>query len=60
MGGEDMATEKPRFTISVDEALFEQIEDFRFSNRYQTRAEATAELIRLGLKYLKEHPDAPK
>ncbi|MGI5966479.1 MAG: hypothetical protein ACOX65_06030 [Anaerotruncus rubiinfantis] len=55
-----MATEKPRFTISVDEALFEQIEDFRFSNRYQTRAEATAELIRLGLKYLKEHPDAPK
>lgn len=47
-----MATDRPRYTVSVDEKLFQQIEDFRFENRYQTRSEATVELIRLGLKQL--------
>lgn len=49
-----MATNKPRYPISVDEELFQQIEDFRFGRRFQTRSEATVELIRLGLKYLAE------
>lgn len=48
-----MATERPRYTVSVDDDLFKQIEDFRFSNRFQTRSEATVELIRLGLESLK-------
>ncbi len=47
-----MATDRPRYTISVDNELFQKIEDFRFSRRYQTRSEATAELIRLGLEQL--------
>ena len=50
----NMATDKPRYTISVDDELFQKIEDFRFSHRYQTRSEATAELIRLGLQSLPE------
>ena len=29
-----MATEKPRFTISLDDELLELVEDFRFRNRY--------------------------
>jgi len=45
-----MATEKQRYTVSVDDELFKQIEDFRFEHRYQTRSEATVELIKLGLK----------
>lgn len=45
-----MATTRPRYTVSVDDELFERIEDFRFANRYQTRSEATVELIRLGLE----------
>ena len=45
-----MATEKPRYTVSVDKEMFQQIEDFRFAHRYQTRSEATVELIRLGLE----------
>jgi metal-responsive CopG/Arc/MetJ family transcriptional regulator len=45
-----MATDKPRYTVSVDQELFDQIENFRFEYRYQTRSEATVELIRLGLK----------
>lgn len=49
-----MATDKPRYTVSVDNELFQQIEDFRFEHRYQTRSEATVELIRLGLESLKE------
>ena len=54
-----MATNKPRYTVSVDNELFQKIEDFRFKYRYQTRSEATAELIRLGLEAL-EHDQAAK
>ena len=42
-----MATDRPRYTVSVDNDLFQQIEDFRFEHRFQTRSEATVELIRL-------------
>lgn len=49
-----MATNKPRYTVSVDEELFEQIEDFRYGYRYPTRADATVELLKLGLAAVKE------
>lgn len=49
-----MATEKSRYTVSVDHDMFEKIENFRFSHRFQTRSEATVELIRRGLETLKE------
>ncbi len=39
--------------ISVSNEMFEQIEDFRFQNRFQTRSDATAELLRMGLEALK-------
>ena len=45
-----MATDRPRYTVSVDNELFQQIEDYRFEHRFQTRSEATVELIRLGLE----------
>ena len=47
-----MATNKPRYTVSVDDELFQRIEDFRFEHRFQTRSEATVELIRMGLDAL--------
>ena len=50
-----MATNKPRYTVSVDDEMFKAIEDFRFENRFQTRSEATVELIRLGLEQLKKN-----
>ena len=54
-----MATDKPRYTVSVDNELFQQIEDFRFEHRFQTRSEATVELIKLGLEALmKEQAEA--
>ena len=49
-----MATDRPRYTVSVDNELFQQIEDFRFEHRFQTRSEATVELIRLGLEALRK------
>jgi len=49
-----MATDKSRYTVSVDSELFQKIEDFRFEHRYQTRSEATVELIRLGLEALQK------
>lgn len=49
-----MATDRPRYTVSVDPELFRRIEDFRFEHRFQTRSEATVELIRLGLEALEK------
>lgn len=55
-----MATDKPRYTVSVDNELFQQIEDFRFERRFQTRSEATVELICLGLEQLKKEDEEAK
>lgn len=49
-----MATDRPRYTVSVDNDMFREIENFRFECRYQTRSEATVELIRLGLEAVKK------
>lgn len=47
-----MPTEKPRFTVIVDEELLKQIDDFRFENRYPSRSAATLELIRRGIQQI--------
>ena len=52
-----MATNKPWYTVSVDNDMFQKIEDFRFEHRFQTRSEATVELIRLGLKFLEKNKE---
>lgn len=49
-----MPTEKPRYCITVDKEMLKEIDDFRFDNRYNSRSQATLELIRLGLQALKE------
>lgn len=54
-----MATDKHRYTVSVDDELFQKIEDFRFDHRFQTRSEATTELIRIGLEELKKRNNTP-
>lgn len=48
-----MPTEKPRYTVIVDDELLKRIDDFRFENRYPSRSAATLDLIRLGLEELK-------
>lgn len=55
-----MATSRPRYTVSVDNELFQKIEDFRYERRYQTRSQATVELIRLGLASLEKERNGEK
>ena len=45
-----MATERIRFTISIDEKLYKEMEDFRFSERFNTMSKATEELLIRGLE----------
>ncbi len=47
-------TSKPRFCITVDDELMKEIDDFRFENRYGSRSQATVELIRMGVEFLKK------
>lgn len=49
-----MPTEKPRYTVIVDDELLKRIDDFRFENRYPSRSAATLELIRLGMEALEK------
>lgn len=55
-----MPTEKPRYSLTVDEELLKEIDDYRFGNRIATRNQATLDLIRLGLKKLKEQQQSEK
>lgn len=55
-----MATKKQRYMISVDDEMFDKIENFRFEHRFQTRSQATAELIRLGLETIKNEQQNEK
>ncbi len=52
-----MATDKPRYSITLDEDMFQAIEDFRYTFRYPNRNQATVELIRLGLEALKKEKE---
>lgn len=49
-----MPTEKPRYTVIVDEELLKRIDDFRFENRFASRSAATLELIRLGMEAIEK------
>ena len=44
-----MATEKPRFTITMDENLLDQIDDYKFTNRIKNQSKAIVELVQRGL-----------
>lgn len=49
-----MPTEKPRYTITLDEEMLKKIDDFRFENRFPNRTQATLELIRMGMDALEK------
>lgn len=58
-----MATDKPRFTITIDPDTLEKIDNYRYSNRIKTQSKAILELIKRGLKQLEQdkitHKKAP-
>lgn len=42
-------TDKPRFSITLDEPLFNRLERYRFENKFSTRSKAAVHLIELAL-----------
>lgn len=44
-----MATEKPRFSITVPDSMLDDIVDFQNANNFATRSRAIQQLIRLGI-----------
>lgn len=55
-----MPTEKPRYTITLDEEMLKKIDDFRFENRFPNRTQATLELIRIGMETLEKQQEEQK
>ena len=55
-----MPTEKPRYTIIVDDDLLRQIDDFRFENRFPRRSAATLDLIRRGIEQLRKEQETSR
>lgn len=59
-----MPTDKPRFTITVDEELDKAIEDYKYRTRAKNKTQAVIELVELGmgslLSEMEEKKKAPK
>ena len=53
-------TQKPRYTIIVDDDLLRQIDDFRFENRFPSRSAATLHLIRRGIEQLRKEQETSR
>ena len=52
-----MSTEKPRFTLTIDEDLLAEIDNFRFEKRYPNRTQAILELLRRGIAQVERNPE---
>ena len=50
-----MPTNNPRFCITVTQGILDEIDNFRFDKRFNSRSQATVELIRIGINALKEN-----
>lgn len=48
----DMATEKPRFSITIDEETLELVDDYRREQNIKTQSRAVVQLAKLGLQKL--------
>lgn len=47
-----MATEKPRFTITMDESLLSDVDNFKFEHRIKNQSKAIVELVKMGMDAL--------
>lgn len=55
-----MATDKPRFSITMDPQMLEKVEDFQYENRMKSQSKAISELIRRGLAELENSQKTEK
>lgn len=49
-----MTTDNPRFSVAVTPEVMEQIIDYRFDHRFNSRSAAAADLIEKGLQAVKD------
>ena len=54
-----MPTNKPRFTITMDDSLYDRIENFKFTHRYKNQTQAVLALIEKGLEILEQNESKP-
>jgi hypothetical protein len=47
-----VSTKKPRFTITMDEELFERVETYRFEHRLRSQSQAVVSLVESGIASL--------
>lgn len=55
-----MPTNNPRFCITVTKDILDEIDNYRFDKRFNSRSQATVELIRIGINALKEKDNKSK
>lgn len=48
-------TEKPRFSITLDESLFDRLERYRYEHKFSTRSKAAVHLIDIALNEMSEN-----
>ncbi len=53
-----MATQRTRFTVSLEPEMYREVENFRFEERYNTMSKAAENLIMRGLKAFYAEQDA--
>lgn len=49
-----MPTQKPRFSVAIDDDLLKSVDDYKFENRIKSQNQAINDLVRAGLKELNE------
>lgn len=55
-----MGTDRPRFSITVSEELYDQINKFQHENRIATQTKAISKILQIGINALVESPISDK
>lgn len=53
-----MSTDKPRFSITVSEELYNSINEYQHEHRIQTQTKAVVELLRVGIEHILSDSDS--
>lgn len=53
-----MSTDKPRFSITVSEELYNSINEYQHEHRIQTQTKAVVELLRVGIEHILSDNDS--
>ena len=52
-----MGTDKPKFSVIVDQVLLDKIEEYRYINKLRSKSAAAVELIIKGLDSVRKEED---